>query len=503
MTVEGKSSFGKWRSRFWPIHAFELKKILPLLFMKFFISFTYGILTAMKDAFVVTAKGGGAEVIPILKGWVVLPSALAATLLYSKLSNLVRRTTLFYGIIFTFMAFVGLYGFVLYPNLEALTPNESADWLQRMLGENNAHWVAIYRNWMQSLFFVIAELWGGIVIFLLFWGFVNHISKFSEAKRYYNLFIAGGDMAQIFTGPLVCFYTKQFIGNQFPLALKFLVSHVLLFGCLIMLLFWWLNRFVLTDRRFFNPEEHGGTLEQKTKLSLFEGLKFIVRSKYLRNIAVMVIAYGLTINLVEVTWKANLKLAYPETGAYQGFMASVSSSVGICSFLITTLFSGMMIRRLGWHFTAQIPPVIVGIGAVIFLFLFQNQTWLEPYTSAFGLSPLLLIVLFGAFQNVSSKVCKYAFFDSTKEMSYIPLDQESKVKGKAAIDVVGARLGKSGAAWIQVALIQLAGTGSVLSITHFLLPLIACTVFFWILSVRSLNKEFASTRMEKLETLKN
>src|SRR5579872_2610967 len=95
----------RWRNRLWPIHAYELKKILPLLFMKFFISFTYGVLTTMKDAFVVTAKGSGAEVIPILKGWIVLPIALGATLLYSKLSNVFRRSTLFYGIILTFMAF--------------------------------------------------------------------------------------------------------------------------------------------------------------------------------------------------------------------------------------------------------------------------------------------------------------------------------------------------------------------------------------------------------------
>ena len=85
---------------------------------------------------------------------------------------------------------------------------------------------------------------------------------------------------------------------------------------------------------------------------------------------------------------------------------------------------------------------------------------------------------------------KYAFFDATKEMSYIPLDQESKVKGKAAIDVVGSRLGKSGAAWIQIILISMVGTGSVLSITHYLLPLIGCTVLFWIFSVRQVNKQF-------------
>src|SRR3989344_7654763 len=93
----------RWRHRIWPIHGYELKKILPLLFMKFFISFTYGVLTTMKDALIVTAKGSGAEVIPILKGWVVLPAALGATLLYSKLTNSFKRSTLFYSIVIFFI----------------------------------------------------------------------------------------------------------------------------------------------------------------------------------------------------------------------------------------------------------------------------------------------------------------------------------------------------------------------------------------------------------------
>src|SRR3989344_4228950 len=154
------SPLARWRNSLWPIHAYELKKILPLLFIKFFISFTYGVLTTMKDSFVVTAKGGGAEVIPILKGWIVLPIALGATLLYSKLSNIFRRSILFYGIISCFMGFVVLYGFLLYPNIEALSPHASADWLLEKLGSHNAHWIAIYRNRIQSIFFVTAEPWG-------------------------------------------------------------------------------------------------------------------------------------------------------------------------------------------------------------------------------------------------------------------------------------------------------------------------------------------------------
>ena len=491
MASEAKPPMARWREVLWPIQPYEFKKILPLLFMKFFISFTYGILTTMKDAFIVTAKGSGAEVIPILKGWIVLPIALGTTLLYSKLTNIFRRSVLFYSIILFFMAFIALYGFVLYPNLDALSPHDSADWILSKIGEHNAHWVAIYRNWIQSVFFVTAELWGQVVIFLLFWGFVNHICNFSEAKRCYNLFIAGGDLAQMFTGPLVCYFIGKYVGAQFGTALQLLVGCVLFFGCMIMALHWLLTKKILkSDERLYRPQENQ-SLDMKTKLSLVDSLKFIARSPYLRCIAVMFVAYGLTVNLTEITWKANLKFAFPDTGAYQSFMATVSSSVGICSFIITVFFSGMIIRFLGWHFSAQLPPIVIGTTSLIFLLLFLNPEWIAPLTGSLNTSPLMLIVAFGAFQNVATKVMKYAFFDATKEMSYIPLDTESKVKGKAAIDVIGSRLGKSGAAWVQIVLIQIAGTGSVLSITHYLLPLIGCTVLFWILSVRSLNKQFS------------
>lgn len=488
MTLGDQSPLARWRTRLWPIRGYELKKVLPLLFMKFFVSFTYGVLTNMKDAFVVTAKGAGAEVIPVLKGWIVLPIALGATLLYSKLSNIFRRSVLFYSIIIFFLGIILLFGFVLYPNIDTLSPHASADWLLEKIGESNAHWIAIYRNWVQSIFFVTAELWGTVVIFLLFWGFVNHICNFNEAQRCYNLFIAGGDLAQMFTGPLVCYFTGKYLASHFNLALQNLCLCVLFFGCMIMALHWFLTRIVLKDERLYQPEHQKQTFDQTTKLSLIESLKFITRSPYLRFIAVMVVAYGLTASLTEVTWKANLKMVYPEPGLYQSFIAKVSSSVGICSFIITLFFSGLVIRRIGWHFCAQLPPIVIGSTSLIFLilFLYQGQGSIGASSSLFA------IVLFGAFQNVSMKVMKYAFFDSTKEMSYIPLDQESKVKGKAAIDVIGSRLGKSGAAWIQLLLMQIAGTGSVFSITHFLIPIVGCTIVFWILSVRQLNKSLSA-----------
>ena len=81
-------------------------------------------------------------------------------------------------------------------------------------------------------------------------------------------------------------------------------------------------------------------------------------------------------------------------------------------------------------------------------------------------------------------------------MAYIPLDEESKVKGKAAIDVVGARLGKSGGGWIITGLLLSlgsfapAGTKPIEMIT----PLIALfsigVIVAWMYAVKALSKQY-------------
>ena len=58
-----------------------------------------------------------------------------------------------------------------------------------------------------------------------------------------------------------------------------------------------------------------------------------------------------------------------------------------------------------------------------------NLAWL-------GTTPLTLVVFFGSTQNILCRAAKYSVFDATKEMSFVPLDPESKIKGKAAVDGV-------------------------------------------------------------------
>ena len=493
-----------WIKKIWPVSRFELKKVLPLLLLKFLISMVYSFLTLLKDPLIVTAPHSGAEVISVLKGWVIFPLSIICAIGYSKLSNQLRRSTLFYLIISIFLVLIFIYGFVLYPKAESISPHKSADYLTSLLGVKYNHWIAIYRNWVHSLFFVLAELWGQMVIFLLFWGFTNHICQLKEAKRTYTLFIAAGDLAPILTGSLASYYGLKYLSKSYMFTLQILIGYALICGILILLIFYWMNKYVLTDKRHYNPEVTKIGVNQKTKLNLIKSIKHICASKYLLSIAVMVIGCALTINMVEVTWKRYLQMQFPNKADYLIFTGKVYRTVGLGALLTVFFIGGNLLRRFGWRLSAQIAPWAIGSTGVIFFLLCLFKEHLTPFAQLLGLTPLMLIILFGAFQNITSKVVKYSFFDSTKEMAYIPLDPESKVKGKAAIDMVGSRLGKSSSSWIQVALIQSIGMGSVLSITPYLLPIVLFMTIYWSYSINYLNKELIKQEkgLEKISPLK-
>jgi ATP:ADP antiporter, AAA family len=164
------------KPKFLGVEIQTLKKIVPLGLMFFCILFNYTILRDTKDVLVVTAKGSSAEIIPFLKTWVNLPMAVGFMLLYSKLSDILSKEALFYTVIFPFIAFFGAFAFLMYPMRHAIHPTALADRLLTALGPRFLGPIAILRIWSFCLFYVMAELWGSVVISVLFWGFANQVN---------------------------------------------------------------------------------------------------------------------------------------------------------------------------------------------------------------------------------------------------------------------------------------------------------------------------------------
>ncbi|WVZ69465.1 hypothetical protein U9M48_018241 [Paspalum notatum var. saurae] len=480
-----------------------LKKIVPLGLMFFCILFNYTILRDTKDVLVVTAKGSSAEIIPFLKTWVNLPMAIGFMLLYTKLSNVLSREALFYTVIFPFIAFFGAFAFVLYPLRNAIHPTALADKLLAALGPSFLGPVAILRIWSFCLFYVMAELWGSVVISVLFWGFANQITTVDEAKEFYPLFGLGANIALIFSGRTVKYFSnlRKTLGpgiDGWEVSLKGMMSIVVLLGLVITSIYWGVNKFVLNDPSL--PKSDRKKKKEKPKLGMKESMKVLLSSRYVRDLATLVVAYGISINLVEVTWKSKLKAQFPSPNEYSSFMGDFSTATGIATFTMM-LLGRIILRKFGWGVAAMITPTVLLLTGVGFFSLILFGQPLTPMLATMGMTPLLAAVYVGAMQNIFSKSAKYSLFDPCKEMAYIPLDEDMKVKGKAAIDVVCNPLGKSGGALIQQFMILT--FGSLANSTPYLGGILLVIVLAWLGAASSLDKQFTSLAKEDLKKEKD
>jgi len=466
------------RSVLWPIHSFELKKFLPMAFMMMFILLNYSLMRATKDALVVTNLG--AEAIPTLKLWFVLPSAVLFMIAYSKLSNMFSKNTVFYIVVSVFMGYFALFAAILYPFHESLNVTFSSDHcklLQKLL--------LPIGGWVFSSFYVMAELWGSAMVSLMFWRFANDVTSLKESKRFYAMFGFIANVALIVSGETL----KVIKGAN-------TIAFISVVACLVIIfIYYWLNTNVLTDPRFFNPDDIKKP-KKKEKLSLGESLKYIFSSKYLGFIVLLIVCYGVSINLVEVMWKGQAKLLYTSESAFAAFMGGLQTWTGIAS-IIFMLVGANILRRCTWFTAAVATPLMILVTGLIFFGCIVFKSALSGAIESWGLNILGVITSVGLLQNVLSKGVKYSLFDPTKEMSYIPLDDELKSKGKAAVDVIGGRAGKSGGAAIQFLLLNVIFVGSSLVELAPVISLIFCLILLaWFYAVSGLNREFLKLSAE-------
>lgn len=500
-TTHATPEFTGWRASLWPIHNHELKKFLPLAFIMFCILFNYTLLRDTKDTIVVNSAGAGA--ISFLKLYCVTPAAILFVIFYAKLTNIMSRENVFYAIVTPFLVFFGAFAFIIYPNLETLHPSlESINALKASYPVLSG-FIDLYAYWSFSLFYVLSEIWGSAMIGLMFWQFANHIVRMRESKRFYGLFLVIGNLSLILSGQAVVFCSQDITQYFETPEAAWQMSLYLLMGCVVTLgfiamgLYRWMHTSVLNDKRYYDPEEAGIPKKKKEKPSLVESIKIIFRSPELGFIAILIMAYGVTINLIEVQWKNQLGLYFAGNKAgYNAFMGNFSTLQGVFIILFGWLVGSNVLRRVSWFSAAVVTPLAITVGGVIFFAFIFAREWVEFILQAMSVHPVVAASFLGAGIVIVSKGIKYSLFDATKEMAYIPLDDELKTKGKAAVDVIGGRAGKAGGAFVQSNLQMIFAATAIhtgvnaVSITApyaFVVFLVVCVL--WLFAVKGLSKK--------------
>jgi AAA family ATP:ADP antiporter len=392
-----------------------------------------------------------------------------------------------------FLVFFGVFTFVLYPMKDSLHPNALCDWLLEVLPSSFLGPVAMVRLWTFSIFYLMAELWGTVVVSLLFWGLANHVCSVEEAKKFYTILGTFGNVALVVAGKFVTFVAEMRKEtpiddgvDPWQMSLVYLTSACLISGVCLLVSFAYMQKYIVNDPNLVDQSQTKKA-KAKSTMSVSESIRYFANQPYILDLGFIVVAYGLAINLIEVTWKARLRLQYPEPNDYAAFMGKCSSATGYATLIV--MFIGQrLLAWFGWGVTAMCTPVVCLLTGLCFFSLILMPSLWEPITVSLGFTPLWFSVLVGTAQNVGTKATTYGMFLPTKEMAYIPLDAEQKTKGKAAIDVIASRLGKSGGSLIQQVLILVLGSLSACApyVGFFLLAI----TLAWIRAVARLNLQF-------------
>ncbi|EKU20877.1 carrier protein [Nannochloropsis gaditana CCMP526] len=491
-----RSRFGKIRAAVFPIENKECQKFFMMSGMMFFIIYVYTVVRDTKDTLIVSTCG--AEAITFLKVYGVLPASALFMILYAKASNVLGKKALFYATSVPFFLFYAAFCTLIYPNRAHLMPHIDAQ------AGGLGFLVSLVKNWDYSLFYIVSELFGSVGVSVLFWQLANEIIKVHEAKRFYPLFGQLANIAPIAAGQTVVLsahMTDPASKDPFLKSIQLITVFIMISGAAIMSLYRGITG--LVEREDAAALAVGGETsasttavaskrKKKPKMSLAESFKFLLTNKYLGCMAILVVSYGLAINFTEVMWKSQVKLLYKDKRKYQQFMGNYSTMMGATTFIVI-FFGSQIVKRFGMKVGALTTPAMLGLLAAPFFgyIVFGGIS----STGASSPKALQTAVWVGLVQNILSKSIKYALFDPTKEMAYIPLGQEEKTKGKAAIDVLAARIGKSGGALLQQAIVLF--FGNIIDGAPVVVGLFYIVIFAWLFAANSLGNQFEEVSKNK------
>lgn len=415
------------------------------------------------------------------------------------MSDVMGKKTLFYSTCIPFFAFFAFFDAFIYPNADTLQPTLAS--VQAFLpGNADTGGMAVLANilshWTSALFYIVSEIYSSVSVGLLFWQFANDVVNVDQAKRFYPLFAQMSGLAPVLAGQYVVRYASK--AADFGSSMHRLTAAVSFAGVMICFFYNVATKYVertegitLSDEPSSSTSGGGGgdvKKKKKPKMSMAESIKFLASSQYLRLIAALVLGYGLSINFTEVMWKSLVKKQYPNPLDYQRFMGNFSSAVGLATCIVI-MFGVQVIRLLGWRVGAMATPATMALLAAPFFACILMG--LDSPTR------LHIAVILGTIQSLLSKTSKYALFDPTTQMAYIPLDPESKVKGKAAIDVLGSRIGKSGGSFIQQVLVFM--FGNIINAAPVVGVIFYSVLFAWMSAASKLSTLFvAQTEMDKV-----
>lgn len=266
------------------------------------------------------------------------------------------------------------------------------------------------------LWYLFVESFGSLVV-ALFWAFAADTTEPTSAKRGFPFVVAIGQLGGII-------FPYSIGGLPHRLHLESDVLSMCILGALILIIIPLVRYFLkVTPKHLLKAfEGKNEAAEEKThEPGFLEGLKLMVRHRYLLGIFAANFIYEIIVTIFDFNFKVAAGAEY--TGvALSHYLSLYGSSVNIVSLACLLLGISNVTRFLGVGIALAAMPVIVGVALFGFLTL-DSLTF-------------LFILMVG------SKAINYALNGPALKQLYIPTTPDVRFKAQAWIETFGSRASK-------------------------------------------------------------
>lgn len=285
-------------------------------------------------------------------------------------------------------------------------------------------------RWLERGFYVFCSVYTLFAISVL-WSTLSDLFKHRTAKWAYGPIFAVGTLGQICASRAVQAYEASFSVQGWMLVAASLLGAAA--GTLLVL-----------DSRARRYGE-GGSSEGIDQLgrpneavggSLRDGLGAVLSSRYLRGVALYLVAGTFVGSLLYYQQSQLLERVIDDRGERREWLSEINLWVGVLTLVVQAGVVGPLLRKLGPGPTLCVLPGICLIG---FSYL--------AFTQASGVEPALILAAFGIVR-VAQRTAAYAVSKPAKELLFTLVTREQKYKSKNFIDTAVYRGGDTLSIWI-------------------------------------------------------
>ena len=325
------------------------------------------------------------------------------------------------------------------------------------------------------LWYLFVESFGSLVV-ALFWAFAADSTAPASAKRGFPLVVAIGQM-----GGIIFPYNIGGLPHRLGLTSDSLSLAFL--GFLILLIIPLVGYFLRATPKHLLTSFHGTNEqkeEHKQEPGALEGLKLMLKHRYLLGIFAANFIYEVVITIFDFNFKVAASTLH--TGvALSHYLSLYGSSVNIVSLACLLLGISNVTRYLGLSVALVAMPIIVGLALFSFLTI-------DSLTFLFGLM-------------VGSKAINYALNGPALKQLYIPTTPDVRFKAQAWIETFGSRASKEAGSLFNMLLAPLQKSFGLLAGRGYYLTLSGCIGFplliVWLFAALYLGRTFRKAVQDK------